>query len=90
MIVYELPKAEALEKMKDEPYKVELINELPDGEKISFYDNGSFVDMCRGPHVLNLKDIADNPCRHYPNLLLLHIHFYLLPSLIATNVYHIF
>ncbi|MBR6641095.1 MAG: threonine--tRNA ligase, partial [Clostridia bacterium] len=51
-------KEEALEKMKDEPYKLELINELPEGEKISFYDNGSFVDMCRGPHVLNLKDIG--------------------------------
>ena len=58
MRTYVLSKEEALEKMKDEPYKVELINELPDGEKISFYDNGSFVDMCRGPHVLNLKDIG--------------------------------
>ena len=58
MKTYVLSKEEALEKMKDEPYKVELINELPDGEKISFYDNGSFVDMCRGPHVLNLKDIG--------------------------------
>ncbi len=58
MKTYVLSKEEALEKMKDEPYKVELINELPDGEKISFYDNGSFVDMCRGPHVLNLKDVG--------------------------------
>jgi len=58
MKTYVLSKQEALEKMKDEPYKLELINELPDGEKISFYDNGSFVDMCRGPHVLNLKDIG--------------------------------
>ena len=58
MKTYVLSKEEALEKMKDEPYKVELINELPEGEKISFYDNGSFVDMCRGPHVLNLKDIG--------------------------------
>ena len=58
MKTYVLSKEEALEKMKDEPYEVELINELPDGEKISFYDNGSFVDMCRGPHVLNLKDIG--------------------------------
>ncbi len=58
MKTYVLSKEEALEKMKDEPYKVELINELPEDEKISFYDNGSFVDMCRGPHVLNLKDIG--------------------------------
>ena len=58
MKTYVLSKEEALEKMKDEPYKIELINELPEGEKISFYDNGSFVDMCRGPHVLNLKDIG--------------------------------
>ncbi len=58
MKTYVLSKEEALEKMKDEPYKLELINELPEGEKISFYDNGSFVDMCRGPHVLNLKDIG--------------------------------
>ena len=58
MKTYVLSKEEALDKMKDEPYKVELINELPEGEKISFYDNGSFVDMCRGPHVLNLKDVG--------------------------------
>ncbi len=58
MKTYVLSKEEAIEKMKDEPYKLELIQELPEGEKISFYDNGSFVDMCRGPHVLNIKDIG--------------------------------
>ncbi len=58
MKTYVLSKEEAIDKMKDEPYKVELINELPEDEKISFYDNGSFVDMCRGPHVLNLKDVG--------------------------------
>ncbi|MBQ2915984.1 MAG: threonine--tRNA ligase [Clostridia bacterium] len=46
-----LPKEEALELMKDEPYKVELINELPEGEEISFYKQGEFVDLCAGPHL---------------------------------------
>lgn len=46
-----LPKAEALDKMKDEPYKIELINDLPDGEEISFYDQGGFTDLCAGPHL---------------------------------------
>lgn len=48
---FELPRAEALELMKDEPYKVELINDLPDGETISFYKQGEFTDLCAGPHV---------------------------------------
>ena len=48
---FELPRAEALELMKDEPYKVELINELPDDEPISFYKQGEFTDLCAGPHV---------------------------------------
>ncbi len=48
---FELPKAEALELMKDEPYKVELINDLPEGEVISFYKQGEFTDLCAGPHV---------------------------------------
>ena len=48
---FELPKDEALELMKDEPYKVELINELPEGEIISFYKQGDFTDLCRGPHL---------------------------------------
>ena len=48
---FELPKEEALELMKDEPYKVELINELPEGEVISFYKQGEFTDLCAGPHV---------------------------------------
>ena len=46
-----LPKAEALELMKDEPYKIELINDLPEGEEISFYKQGEFVDLCAGPHI---------------------------------------
>ena len=48
---FELPKEEALELMKDEPYKTELINELPEGEVISFYKQGDFTDLCAGPHV---------------------------------------
>lgn len=46
-----LPKKEALELMKDEPYKVELINDLPEGEEISFYKQGDFTDLCAGPHL---------------------------------------
>ncbi len=48
---FELPKAEALELMKDEPYKCELIEALPEGEAISFYKQGDFVDLCAGPHL---------------------------------------
>ena len=50
---FELPREEAiaLMKEKEEPYKVELIEELPDGEVISFYKQGDFTDLCRGPHL---------------------------------------
>ncbi len=48
---FELPKEEALELMKDEPYKIELINDLPEGEVISFYKQGEFCDLCAGPHI---------------------------------------
>ena len=48
---FELPRDEALELMKDEPYKVELINDLPEDATISFYKQGDFVDLCAGPHV---------------------------------------
>lgn len=48
---FSLPKKEALELMKDQPYKQELINELPEGEKISFYKQGDFTDLCAGPHL---------------------------------------
>ena len=52
----EVSKAEALEMFKDEPYKTELINELPEGETISVYKTGEdFMDLCRGPHVENTK-----------------------------------
>lgn len=50
---FELPREEALKLMKEkeEPYKVELINDLPEGEVISFYKQGDFTDLCRGPHL---------------------------------------
>ncbi len=50
---FELPREEALKLMeeKEEPYKVELINDLPEGEIISFYKQGDFTDLCRGPHL---------------------------------------
>jgi len=52
----EVSKQEALDLFKDEPYKVELINELPEGETISVYKTGEdFMDLCRGPHVENTK-----------------------------------
>lgn len=50
---FSLPKKEALELMKDEPYKQELINDLPEGEEISFYKQGEFVDLCAGPHLMS-------------------------------------
>ncbi|MBQ3078427.1 MAG: threonine--tRNA ligase [Clostridia bacterium] len=54
---FELPREEALALMKDEPYKVELINELPEGEAISFYKQEGFVDLCAGPHLPSLGKI---------------------------------
>ena len=48
---FELPRGEALELMKDEPYKVELINDLPEDATISFYRQGDFTDLCAGPHL---------------------------------------
>lgn len=48
---FTLPKKEALELMKDQPYKQELIEELPEGEEISFYKQGDFTDLCAGPHL---------------------------------------
>lgn len=54
---FELPRNEALELMKDEPYKVELINDLPEDEVISFYKIGDFTDLCAGPHLMSVKNI---------------------------------
>lgn len=46
-----LTKEEALKLFADDPYKVELINDMPEDEQITAYDQGDFVDLCRGPHV---------------------------------------
>lgn len=56
---FTLPRNEAIQFMKDreEPYKVELIEELPEDAEISFYDQGEFVDLCAGPHLMNTKGI---------------------------------
>ena len=54
-----LPKDEAIKLMseRNEPYKVELIEELPEGEDISFFKQGEFVDLCTGPHMLYTKAV---------------------------------
>jgi threonyl-tRNA synthetase len=54
-----LPRDEAIALMKEkgEPYKVELIEELPKGEEISFYQQGDFIDLCAGPHLMSTKSI---------------------------------
>ena len=54
---FTLPRDEAIKFMeeKGEPYKVELIKDLPEGAEISFYDQGGFVDLCAGPHLMSTK-----------------------------------
>ncbi len=56
---FTLPRAEAIQLMKDknEPYKVELIEDLPEDAVISFYKQGDFVDLCAGPHLMSTKSI---------------------------------
>ncbi len=56
---FELPRAEAIKFMeeKGEPYKVELINDLPEDAIISFYSQGDFTDLCAGPHLMSTKSI---------------------------------
>ena len=56
---FTLPREEAIKLMKekDEPFKVELIEDLPEGAEISFYDQGGFVDLCAGPHLMSTKGI---------------------------------
>ncbi len=56
---FTLPREEAIKYMQDrnEPYKVELIEDLPKGEEISFYEQGDFVDLCAGPHMQSTKNI---------------------------------
>lgn len=56
---FELPREEAIKLMEErnEPYKVELINDLPKDAVISFYKQGDFTDLCAGPHLMNMKNI---------------------------------
>lgn len=56
---FTLPRAEAIKFMeeKGEPYKVELIQDLPEDAEISFYGQGGFVDLCAGPHLMNTKGV---------------------------------
>ena len=58
---FELPREEAIAFMqeKGEPYKVELIEDLPEGETISFYRQGEFVDLCAGPHVASTGKVKN-------------------------------
>ena len=55
-----LPRGEAIKFMqeKEEPYKVELIEDLPEGEEISFFRQGDFTDLCAGPHLVNTKQVG--------------------------------
>ena len=57
---FTLPREKAIEFMKEKeaPYKVELIEELPEGEEISFYQQGEFVDLCAGPHLMSTKEVG--------------------------------
>ncbi len=57
---FELPREEALAFVKDEPYKVELINDLPKDAIISFYRQNEFTDLCAGPHLDNTGRIKAN------------------------------
>ena len=56
---FTLPREEAIKFMqeKGEPYKVELIEDLPEDAEISFYDQGGFVDLCAGPHLMSTKGV---------------------------------
>ena len=56
----EISREEALEKFKDDSYKIDIINELPEDEVISCYTQGDFTDLCRGPHVESVKE-----CKHF-------------------------
>ncbi len=55
IVRHELSKSEALEMFKDDPYKIDLINNMSDDEVISCYTQGDFTDLCRGPHVESVK-----------------------------------
>ncbi len=60
MSTFSLPRAEAIALMKErgEDYKVELIEDLPEEERLTFYQMGDFIDLCTGPHMLYLKSVG--------------------------------
>ena len=57
IVRHEISKEEALEMFKDDPYKIDLINNMEEGAVISCYTQGDFTDLCRGPHVESVKEI---------------------------------
>ncbi len=59
IVRFTLPRPEAIQLMKDrdEPYKVELIEDLPEDAELSFYQQGDFIDLCAGPHLMSTKGI---------------------------------
>ena len=63
---FTLPREEAIKFMKDknEDYKVELIEDLPEGEEISFYEQGEFVDLCAGPHLMSTGKVKAIKLQH--------------------------
>ncbi len=59
-----LKKEDALKEFKDQPYKLQLINEIPEGEEVSVYTSGEFRDLCRGPHMEKTSDIKNFKLTH--------------------------
>ena len=57
IVRHELSREEALEMFKDDPYKIDLINNMEEDTVISCYTQGDFTDLCRGPHVESVKEI---------------------------------
>lgn len=58
----DISKEKAREIFKDQPYKLELVEELP-GKTVSIYESGKFIDLCRGPHVRSAKEITQDAFR---------------------------
>ena len=56
IIRHEISKEEALEMFKDDSYKIDLIENMPEGETITCYSQGDFTDLCRGPHADTVKE----------------------------------
>ncbi|MBR5755454.1 MAG: threonine--tRNA ligase [Erysipelotrichaceae bacterium] len=57
IVRHELTREEALERFKDDEYKIDLINHMPEDTVISCYTQGDFTDLCRGPHVESVKEL---------------------------------